>query len=138
MDRIAPAAAATASAAAHGSSWRLSYTAASVVVLLLYLTARFICLYNKNATAAAVASSPTPLPFVDRAVAPVWALPVLVQMEEAAAAECAVCLAEVREGETARVLPACGHAFHEGCIVTWLRVNTTCPLCRAAVLVSGK
>ncbi len=49
------------------------------------------------------------------------------------APECAVCLSELRERETGRLLPVCGHGFHEECIVTWLRVNTTCPLCRAAV-----
>uniref|UniRef100_J3MP35 RING-type E3 ubiquitin transferase n=1 Tax=Oryza brachyantha TaxID=4533 RepID=J3MP35_ORYBR len=48
--------------------------------------------------------------------------------------ECAVCLAELSERETTgRLLPVCGHGFHEECIVTWLRVNTTCPVCRAAV-----
>ena len=45
---------------------------------------------------------------------------------------CAVCLAEFRGGETLRLLPRCGHAFHRGCIDTWLRAgNTSCPMCRA-------
>ncbi|CAL4991597.1 unnamed protein product [Urochloa decumbens] len=47
---------------------------------------------------------------------------------------CAVCLAEFRHGETLRLLPRCGHAFHRGCIDTWLRAHVNCPLCRAPVV----
>ncbi|PAN43361.1 hypothetical protein PAHAL_8G230800 [Panicum hallii] len=50
---------------------------------------------------------------------------------------CAVCLAEFRDGETLRLLPRCGHAFHRGCIDTWLRAHVNCPLCRAPVQVAG-
>lgn len=46
------------------------------------------------------------------------------------AAECAVCLGAMEEGERARTLPNCDHLFHVGCIDTWLRVHSTCPLCR--------
>ncbi|KAE8802496.1 E3 ubiquitin-protein ligase RING1 [Hordeum vulgare] len=49
---------------------------------------------------------------------------------------CAVCLAEFRGGETLRLLPRCGHAFHRGCIDTWLRAHVNCPLCRAPVKVT--
>ena len=51
----------------------------------------------------------------------------------AAAAECAVCLADFRDGERLRVLPPCLHAFHIDCIDAWLQSAATCPLCRAAV-----
>ncbi|XP_039777724.1 E3 ubiquitin-protein ligase RING1-like [Panicum virgatum] len=50
---------------------------------------------------------------------------------------CAVCLAEFRDGETLRLLPRCGHAFHRGCIDTWLRAHVNCPLCRAPVQVAS-
>jgi len=50
---------------------------------------------------------------------------------------CAVCLAEFRDGETLRLLPRCGHAFHRGCIDTWLRAHVNCPLCRAPVQVAA-
>ncbi|PAN32889.1 hypothetical protein PAHAL_5G519400 [Panicum hallii] len=49
----------------------------------------------------------------------------------AAAAECAVCLGAVEEGETARGLPCCTHAFHARCVDAWLRLRPTCPVCRA-------
>ncbi|CAO2149697.1 unnamed protein product [Urochloa humidicola] len=50
---------------------------------------------------------------------------------------CAVCLGEFRHGETLRLLPRCGHAFHRGCIDTWLRAHVNCPLCRAPVQVAA-
>ncbi|RCV06864.1 hypothetical protein SETIT_1G197600v2 [Setaria italica] len=53
--------------------------------------------------------------------------------EEGAAAECAVCLAELEDGEAARFLPRCGHGFHAECVDMWLASHTTCPLCRLTV-----
>ncbi|KAE8797787.1 E3 ubiquitin-protein ligase ATL41 [Hordeum vulgare] len=68
------------------------------------------------------------------------ALPVLVwestsaKVAAAAIAEhCAVCLGELEDGELGRMLPACSHAFHVGCIDAWLRLSSTCPVCRSAV-----
>jgi hypothetical protein len=59
------------------------------------------------------------------------ALPVFVH-GGAAGVECAVCLAEMADGEKGRLLPGCGHRFHVECIDRWFRTNTTCPLCRVA------
>lgn len=50
--------------------------------------------------------------------------------------ECAVCLAVMAEGEAARRLPRCLHVFHRGCVDVWLREHSTCPVCRAEVVVS--
>ncbi|KAM3407559.1 hypothetical protein ACQJBY_001130 [Aegilops geniculata] len=68
------------------------------------------------------------------------ALPVLVwesssaKVATAAVAEhCAVCLGEMEDGELGRMLPVCSHAFHVGCIDAWLRLSSTCPVCRSAV-----
>ncbi|XP_062186383.1 E3 ubiquitin-protein ligase EL5-like [Phragmites australis] len=46
------------------------------------------------------------------------------------ALDCAVCITELAAGETARVLPRCGHGFHVDCVDMWLRSHSTCPLCR--------
>uniref|UniRef100_A0A0D9Y7G3 RING-type domain-containing protein n=1 Tax=Oryza glumipatula TaxID=40148 RepID=A0A0D9Y7G3_9ORYZ len=53
---------------------------------------------------------------------------------EKAEAECAVCIAELRDGDECRALPRCGHRFHAACVDGWLRLHTTCPLCRASVV----
>ncbi|KAL5221297.1 hypothetical protein ABZP36_026010 [Zizania latifolia] len=47
------------------------------------------------------------------------------------AADCAVCLSELADGDKVRQLPNCGHVFHVECVDAWLRSRTTCPLCRA-------
>ncbi|RLM64497.1 E3 ubiquitin-protein ligase EL5-like [Panicum miliaceum] len=53
------------------------------------------------------------------------------------ALECAVCLAELADGEAARFLPRCGHGFHAECVDLWLRGHPTCPLCRVDVDKTG-
>ncbi|OEL27684.1 hypothetical protein BAE44_0011296 [Dichanthelium oligosanthes] len=47
--------------------------------------------------------------------------------------ECAVCISELRDGDTGRILPRCGHRFHAECVDRWFRSHVTCPLCRAVV-----
>ncbi|KAK1257441.1 RING-H2 finger protein ATL79 [Acorus gramineus] len=51
--------------------------------------------------------------------------------------ECAICLSEFAEGEHVRVLPSCRHGFHVKCIEGWLSARSSCPTCRAAVVVAG-
>ncbi|XP_058204160.1 RING-H2 finger protein ATL8-like [Rhododendron vialii] len=49
-------------------------------------------------------------------------------------AECAICLAELEEGESVRLLPNCRHAFHVACVDRWLAGHTNCPVCRSPVV----
>ncbi|KAL6911411.1 hypothetical protein ACP4OV_000216 [Aristida adscensionis] len=64
--------------------------------------------------------------------AAVEGLPTVVVAEGDAAcggAQCAVCKDGVEAGERARRLP-CAHLYHDGCILPWLAIRNTCPLCR--------
>jgi len=56
------------------------------------------------------------------------------EVGEDEALECVICITELAAGETARVLPRCGHEFHVDCIDMWLNTHSTatCPLCRGA------
>ncbi|EQC35060.1 hypothetical protein SDRG_07298 [Saprolegnia diclina VS20] len=46
--------------------------------------------------------------------------------------ECAICLDPL--GADASLSTACGHTFHETCLVRWFKNETTCPLCRSIAL----
>ena len=42
---------------------------------------------------------------------------------------CSICWERFSAGSV-RVVTACNHPYHEGCLVRWGRVNSTCPNCR--------
>eukprot|EP00262_Sarcandra_glabra_P000571 TRINITY_DN10684_c0_g2_i1.p1 TRINITY_DN10684_c0_g2~~TRINITY_DN10684_c0_g2_i1.p1 ORF type:complete len:349 (+),score=18.72 TRINITY_DN10684_c0_g2_i1:113-1159(+) len=48
-------------------------------------------------------------------------------------AECCICLTAYDDGAELHSLP-CNHHFHSTCIVKWLRINATCPLCKYNIL----
>lgn len=45
---------------------------------------------------------------------------------------CSICLADFEEGDVLRLLPDCGHIFHQKCVDTWLQLKPTCPNCRTS------
>ncbi|OIT07421.1 PREDICTED: RING-H2 finger protein ATL20-like [Nicotiana attenuata] len=49
---------------------------------------------------------------------------------------CPICLAEYLAGEIAKCMPECQHCFHLECVDKWLKINTTCPVCRKSLLFS--
>ncbi|XP_033109381.1 E3 ubiquitin-protein ligase RNF126-like isoform X2 [Anneissia japonica] len=46
--------------------------------------------------------------------------------------ECAVCKEEYTEYEEVRKMP-CEHLFHSDCIIPWLEMHNTCPVCRKSL-----
>ncbi|KAL0372758.1 UNVERIFIED_CONTAM: E3 ubiquitin protein ligase RIE1 [Sesamum calycinum] len=48
-------------------------------------------------------------------------------------AECCICLCTYEDGTELHALP-CNHHFHAPCIVKWLKMNATCPLCKYNIL----
>ncbi|CAL9129925.1 unnamed protein product [Musa textilis] len=48
-------------------------------------------------------------------------------------ADCCICLSSYEDGTLLLALP-CNHHFHSSCIVKWLRINATCPLCKYHIL----
>jgi hypothetical protein len=50
---------------------------------------------------------------------------------------CAICIEAFEHGESIRLLPRCGHAYHTDCILPWLTTREACcPLCKTRVLQS--
>ncbi|PIN09042.1 Anaphase-promoting complex (APC), subunit 11 [Handroanthus impetiginosus] len=47
-------------------------------------------------------------------------------------AVCCICLAKYANNDELRELP-CSHFFHKECVDKWLKINATCPLCKAEV-----
>jgi len=44
---------------------------------------------------------------------------------------CCICISDMEPRQKTRNLQ-CNHVFHAGCIGKWLKVNKTCPVCKAA------
>ncbi|KAJ6807000.1 E3 ubiquitin-protein ligase CIP8-like [Iris pallida] len=69
----------------------------------------------------------------------VEALPTVTLKEEVAVvgegspANCAVCKDEISADEGVKKLPCC-HYYHQECILPWLAMRNTCPLCRHELL----
>lgn len=47
--------------------------------------------------------------------------------------ECSICLNDICQDDTVRLLSSCGHSFHRSCIDLWLLRRADCPLCKQSV-----
>ena len=70
-----------------------------------------------------IGGGPAPAP-----AASIDALPTVEVSEPGAV--CAICKEELPLAAAARRLP-CGHLYHSSCIVPWLEVHNSCPVCRS-------
>lgn len=50
--------------------------------------------------------------------------------------QCSVCMEDFRLSEPVRKLP-CTHLYHTDCIVPWLQMHGTCPICRKTISVNS-
>nr|XP_043635119.1 RING-H2 finger protein ATL66 [Erigeron canadensis] len=119
-----------------------------IVITLLFLYARWMC--RSSTSSATVADTatlsqharPIPRPHgLDSAM--INSLPITLHhrpstdSETASEAECCICLGVFEEGEKVKVLPICCHAYHCECVDKWLTTHSSCPICRAALLVDS-
>ncbi|KAJ0232182.1 E3 ubiquitin-protein ligase RING1-like [Hirschfeldia incana] len=54
---------------------------------------------------------------------------VTVEMLKSEMNQCAVCMDEFEEGGDVKEMP-CKHVFHQGCLLPWLELHNSCPVCR--------
>lgn len=66
----------------------------------------------------------------------IQALPLVGVTEEQVQAklQCSVCWEDFKFDEQVKMLP-CQHMYHDGCIVPWLTLHGTCPICRKVLQV---
>lgn len=50
--------------------------------------------------------------------------------------QCSVCLDDLEMGSEAKEMP-CQHQFHSGCILPWLELHSSCPVCRYQLPCDG-
>ncbi|GAB4834152.1 hypothetical protein Ancab_032416 [Ancistrocladus abbreviatus] len=54
--------------------------------------------------------------------------------KDSTASCCSICLADYKSNDLLRLLPDCGHVFHLRCVDPWLRLRSSCPVCRTSPL----
>ncbi|XP_054160461.1 E3 ubiquitin-protein ligase RNF115-like [Oppia nitens] len=77
-------------------------------------------------------SGPLPMPQED-----IDRLPIVTITEDEIqrVLQCTVCMEDYKLGEKVRLLE-CSHRYHDECIVPWLKMHATCPVCRKELATS--
>jgi hypothetical protein len=107
------------------------------VALVVY---RRACLRRRGASSSDHGPPPPPPQVLTEKEAVEAVIPAVVSGLAAVggkSSECVVCLSGLEEGEDVRVLPRCGHSFHEACIDAWLWTSPTCPSCRVVIFAES-
>jgi hypothetical protein len=108
------------------------------VALVVY---RRACLRRRGASSSDHGPPPPPPPQVltEKKAVEAAVIPAVSGLAGAGgkSSECVVCLSGLEEGEDVRVLPRCGHSFHEACIDAWVWTSPTCPSCRAVIFAES-
>lgn len=47
---------------------------------------------------------------------------------------CSICIEDYEDSEMLRMMPQCRHYFHKDCVDAWLKVKTSCPICRNSLV----
>ncbi|KAK7394697.1 hypothetical protein VNO78_15232 [Psophocarpus tetragonolobus] len=47
---------------------------------------------------------------------------------------CSICIEEYEDSDMLRIMPLCRHYFHRDCVDAWLKVHSSCPVCRNSLL----
>ena len=50
--------------------------------------------------------------------------------------DCNICMDHFVYRQYKRTLPKCNHTFHKKCIDSWLKKNSSCPVCRQEYITS--
>ncbi|XP_071695744.1 E3 ubiquitin-protein ligase RZF1 [Rutidosis leptorrhynchoides] len=72
---------------------------------------------------------PGPVPAPDSAINGLPNVKITESHMQSDSQSCPVCMEEFKLGGDAKELP-CKHIFHANCIVPWLRLHNSCPICR--------
>ncbi|KAL6627199.1 hypothetical protein ACP70R_030925 [Stipagrostis hirtigluma subsp. patula] len=133
---VTPCCSATTLLAAAAASFAFSF-----LLVMVFLFLRFLLLRRRWRRSARLPPLEQPRPKLGLDAAAIAMLPSFPYRRPAAdadaecsttsaAAECAVCLGALDEGQTVRRLPGCDHVFHQECIDVWLASRASCPICR--------
>ncbi|KAH0726573.1 hypothetical protein KY284_002438 [Solanum tuberosum] len=112
----------------------------SILCLICVSCRVFLELNHRRQVAAATASLPSlaPMPMIvieglDESTIQSYPKVVLGESQRISGINvmiCAICLGEYIAGETLRCIPECEHCFHVECVDKWLKINSSCPVCR--------
>ncbi|MFS7958237.1 putative transcription factor C2H2 family [Helianthus anomalus] len=111
-----------------------------ISITLIFLYIRWICRFSSSAAATVTNTTPfSRTKGLDSAV--IDGLPIVLHHRNSTTSlgvdECCICLGVFEEGEKVKVLPKCFHGYHCECVDKWLTTHSSCPICRAPILVDS-